>query len=1184
EAEQQGEPRAGAEPAAAGGDVTVVGSLRRQEGGPRRFLSSLAEAWAQGIAVDWRRLFAEAGARRVALPPYAFQRQRYWLQGTRGAGDPVSAGQAPAEHPLLGAAVALAAGEGLLFTGRLSLREHPWLADHAVMGTVLLPGAALVELALYAGGQLGCGALRELTIETPLALGEGSAAQLQVVVGAVDDSIPPTRRAVSIHSRGEDALDDGLAGSEEGWVRHASGVLVADDEQLPGESESPVARARELGREWPPAGAVAIGVEEVYDRLAARGLEYGPAFQGLRRLWRRGAEVFAEVALPEDQQLPADRFGLHPALLDAALHASEVALAGEEGSAAAHPGEDGPDPSHDNGGAWLPFSWEGVRLYAAGATQLRVALAADAGDARRSIALVAADELGAPVAAVGSLVLREASIAQLGAARGAERESLFCLRWEPVEGLAAGDGATGEMALLGEPEGEVAAALQELGVQPRRCADLAALGEEAERGVASPSLVLLDCVAEPTPAGGSEELAARVHAEVQRVLAVVQEWLAEERHPGSRLAVVTRGAVAARAGEAVGGLAASALWGLVRSAQSEHPGRLALVDVDGERASWEMLPAALAGGERAQVAVRMGEVLEPRLARVGAGAPLVAPGRGPAGPLVAPGTGPAWRLDLTGRGTLENLALVACPEVEEPLGQGMVRVAVRAAGLNFRDALVALDMYPGAARIGSEGAGVVVDVGPGVDDLAPGDRVMGLIDGAFGPLAVTDRRLLAPIPDGWSFTQAASVPVVFLTAYYGLRDLARMERGETLLVHAATGGVGMAAVQLARHWGLELFATASPGKWPTLAAMGFAEDHIASSRTLEFRDRFLRATAGRGVDVVLDCLAEEFVDASLELLPRGGRFVEMGKTDVRDPEQVAARHPGVHYRAFDMLEAGPERIGEMLGELLELFARGVLAPLPVTTWDVRRAPEALRFLSQARHTGKLVLEVPGAIDPHRTVLITGGTGGLGALVARHLVREHGVRSLLLVSRRGAAAEGAAELRAELAEAGARVTVAACDVSDRAQLAELLAAVPAEQPLGAVVHAAGVLDDGTIEALDGERLERVLAPKVRGALHLHELTAELHLQAFVLFSSLAGVYGAPGQGNYAAANAFLDALAAHRRALGLAGSSLAWGMWAQEGAMTGALSRADRRRIERGGVLALSNAEGLELLDAAHWID
>ena len=411
---------------------------------------------------------------------------------------------------------------------------------------------------------------------------------------------------------------------------------------------------------------------------------------------------------------------------------------------------------------------------------------------------------------------------------------------------------------------------------------------------------------------------------------------------------------------------------------------------------------------------------------------------------------------------------------------------------------------------------MVLETGSGVTDLSPGDRVLGMVLDSFGPVAVTDRRLLVPMPADWSYVQAAAIPVVYLTAYYGLVDLAGLRSGEKILVHAAAGGVGMAAVQLARHLGAEVYATASPAKWPAVQALGVPADHLASSRDLAFKDTFWRATGGQGLDVVLDALAGEFVDASLDLLPRGGRFIEMGKADLRDPQTVAEQHPGVRYRSYDLIEAGPERIGQMLADVMALFARGVLTHAPVRTWDARRGAEAFRFLREGRNTGKVVLTVPAPLDPDGTVLITGGTGGLGALFARHLAKVHGARRLLLVSRRGQAADGAEELAEELKGLGAQVRVAACDVADRDQLAALLGSL--EQPLTAVVHAAGVLDDALVESLTPQQVERVMRPKVDAAVNLDELTADTELSAFVLFSSVAALIGSPGQGNYAAANA------------------------------------------------------------------
>ena len=450
-----------------------------------------------------------------------------------------------------------------------------------------------------------------------------------------------------------------------------------------------------------------------------------------------------------------------------------------------------------------------------------------------------------------------------------------------------------------------------------------------------------------------------------------------------------------------------------------------------------------------------------------------------------------------------------------------------------------------------------------------------------GPAVVVDARLLVPVPAGWSFAAAAAVPVAFVTAWYGLGDLGGARAGQRLLVHAATGGVGMAAVSIARYLGLEVFGTASPGKHHVLAAMGLDADHIGSSRDASFADRFGEATGGAGMDIVLNALAGELTDASLGLLPRGGMFIEMGKTDRRDPDQVARDHPGVRYRTCEPGEAGPPRLGEILAEVTGLLAAGVLRLPPVTAWDVRQAPDAFRYMSQARHTGKIVLTIPpGPAGQAGTVLITGGTGTLGALTARHLAGTGRAAGVALVSRSGPAASGVPALAADLARAGAGVRVLAADLARPGTAAAVTAAAARGGRLSAVIHAAGVLDDATTGSLTPARVAAVMAPKAAAAWQLHLATRDADLDGFVMFSSAASVLGGAGQGNYAAANAFLDALAAHRRAAGLPAQSLAWGLWAPGSAMTAGLGEAGRARITRSGMTALTPAQGLALLDAA----
>ncbi len=1102
-----------------------VSAMRARRPQLEPLVGCLAALHVAGVGVDWPRFYADQGARLVDLPTCAFVRERLWLDAGRGAGDVTAAGLGAVDHPLLGASVCMAGSDEWRFTDSWSLAAHPWLADHAVAGGVLLPGTAFMELGVAVGRRVGA-VLEELTLVAPLVLHGDGRVQVQVVVGEAGED---GSRGLGIYSRPEPSDEHGDDGG--GWQQHASGVLAA---AAADDVEDELARF--AAQSWPPAGAERIDVDGVYDRLADVGYTYGPAFAGLRAAYRDGDVMYGEVALDDDERARAEGFCVHPALADAALH---VLLAGalERGAL---------------DGAEVPFAFSGVRVHGRGATRLRVcATPVGEGDARR-MRILAVDESGAPVLAVARLEGRPVDRAALGARGAAGDGSLFSVIWTPLADVVRD--ASLRVAVLAQPGGPLAFARSDVEVH----ADLGALAYAVEHGAPVPDVV----VARAPRSDAS--LASAVGETTQRTLELVQEWVACAALVDARLVVVTDGALAVAEVESPN-LVQAALPGLLRSARSEHPGRVAVVDLDAEGASLEALSSVL-GADEPEVAIRAGEAFVPRLADARA-----------SGPLMAPAAGTGWCLGIDAVGTLENLALVATATALRALEPGEVRLAVRAAGLNFRDVVVALGLVSevGEARLGGEGAGVVLEVGAGVVGLAVDDRVTGLMGEAFGPVAIADARHLVRMPDGWSFEQAASMPIVFLTAYYALCDMADLARGEALLVHGAAGGVGMAALQLAAHAGAEVFATAHPDKWATLERLGVAPSRIASSRDLDFRTTFLERTEGNGVDVVLDSLAGEYVDASLELLVRGGRFVEIGKTDIRDPGAVAAAHPGVRYRAFDLLEAGSERIGEMLAEIVALFERGVLQPLPVTCFDVRDAVDAFRFMREAKHVGKIVLRMPSAPDPEGTILVTGATGGLGGLVAGHLA-EQGARRLLLVSRRGADAAGAGELVAALAQRGCHAEVAACDVADRARLASLLATIPARHPLTAVVHAAGVLDDGVLDSLDADRLRRVLAPKVDGAINLHELTRDCELSQFVVFSSIAGTLGTPGQANYAAANAFLDALGRHRHAEGLPASALAWGAW-QRG-MLDSLGHEDRARGARQGMVLLSDEEGLELFD------
>ncbi|RSD17314.1 SDR family NAD(P)-dependent oxidoreductase [Amycolatopsis eburnea] len=720
-------------------------------------VTALAALHVNGVPVEWAALFEGTGARRVALPTYAFQRQRYWPRLVPGAHQ---LGITAAGHPLLGAVTEVAGSGEVVFSGRLATS---WLDEHVIGGQVLFPGAGFLELVARAGDQAGCGRVEDFTVAAPLVL--SGPTLVQVVAGAPD---PDGRREVSVSSRADGE-----------WVRHGTGVLAPAS--LPAGFDA---------GEWPPAGASEVDLTGFYDTFAEAGFAYGPQFRGLRRVWLRDGEVFAEAELPGDD---AEEYGLHPALLDSVLHAITFA---------------------DSVPGGLPFSWAGAELHATGARRVRARIARAGDD---SVTLDLADETGALVLSVDALTLRAATPVETGP------ESLFRLDWLPLSGA--------------EPEGSRA-------VLGSRLADLGTRYPDLATALAAEPDVLL------IPVHGGTDVVADTHRLTAEVLTILQT-----PNETTRIVFVTEGAVA---GE---DLAAAAVWGLVRSAQTENPGRFVLADVDD--ASLTGLPAAVATGEP-QLLLRDGTARAARLTR----APL----------------------------SRESYAL------------------------------------RGKAALSRESA----DLGPALS----------------------------------------------------------------------------------------------------------------------------RESAG---------------------------------------------------------------------------------------WD-----------------------------PDGTVLITGGTGGLGRVFARHLAAEYGVKHVLLASRRGGDADGVVELVAELAAHGTEVTVAACDFADRDAAAKLLGSIPADRPLTAVLHAAGVLDDGVLASLDAGRLETVLRPKADAAWNLHELAGDV--DAFVLFSSVAGTIGSPGQANYAAANAFLDALAAHRHARGLAATSLAWGAW--ETGMVGTLTDADRERMTRAGMPPLPVEQGCALFDRA----
>ncbi|WP_191499889.1 type I polyketide synthase, partial [Mycobacterium simulans] len=1073
--------------------------------------SGLAQLHTHGHSPSWQSLYPQA--RTIALPTYPFQHRRYWLTTARSA-EVSAAGLHRPDHPLLGAITTVPDQDQTLISGRLSASTQGWLADHRVGGTVVFPATGFLDLVLYAGGHVGCPGVDELVLHTPLVLVDDHSTDLQITIHPVSDT---GRRSVTVHARSSGEQHDST------WVLHASASVSA--EQIPTPDPSPLAVVE------------AIDVGGFYDDLAGVGLQYGPRFQGVEGLGHDPADpdtVYADIVLPADTDITG--YGIHPALLDAALHPL-VTLGG---------------PDADSTGPRVPFALTGITLYAAAATHLNVRASRTGPD---TYTVHATDPVGAPVITISALNLRALPDAPAPTISATTRGSLFCLDWPalPSDTVPAAELSLSWVVVAAGPH-HLPPGLHQAPTHP---------------DLSHPDLDDTDLVIWALPLSGASEHDALplVHNLAQHVLTQLQHWLARPEALSTHLVILTRHAVATSVHDRAPDLAHAAVWALAHCAQNEHPGRITLIDTTTTSDEALLINTLAALGHsltEPQLALRHNSIHSCRLT--------------PDTSLTPP-PGSSWQLGTTGKGDLSNLALVPTEPVAA-LAAGQIRVEIRAAGLNFHDVVVAVGAISDEG-LGGEAAGVVIDIADDVSTVQRGDAVLGLFpNNAFAPTAVADHRMVMPIPAGMSFEQAASVPVAFSTAYIALVELGGLRAGQRVLIHGGAGGVGQAAIQIASHLGAQVFSTAHPNKQQILTDLGVPPEQIASSRTLDFASAFAEATDHQGVDVVLNSLAGEFVDASLQLMPRGGSFIEIGKTDIRTPSQIAHDYPGVTYHAYDLQTARPDDLHHAWATLSDLFTAHILEPLPTTSYGLLQAPHAFRDMSQARHTGKIVLIPPRTWDPEGTVLITGGTGMLGGVFAEHLITEHGIKHLLLVSRRGETAPGAEELTQRLTELGAQVTITACDTSSRAALAALLDSIPDRHRLTAVIHAAGVLDDAVITELTETQLDTVLAAKADAAWHLHRLTANHDLAAFVLFSSAAASLGNPGQANYAAANAVLDALAHDRHRHQLPATSMAWGYWHTASGMTAHLQTLDQARVTRTSLTPISTEHGLALFDAA----
>lgn len=668
------------------------------------------------------------------------------------------------------------------------------------------------------------------------------------------------------------------------------------------------------------------------------------------------------------------------------------------------------------------------------------------------------------------------------------------------------------------------------------------------------------------------------------------------RHGSPRLWLVTAGTQWVDRNSTEVCVSHAPLWGLGATVAHEMPElfctRVDLTAGDPLQDIGELVNELTVAPEQEQIALRGGERYTPRLVQ------LALPHATPVHPVrqVRPALPQeSFALLTQYDGVIENLFFCAVPRVKP--GRGQVEIEVRATGLNFMNVLSALGVCPGypggVGPLGIECAGIITAVGDEVNTLTVGQEVLAIAPNCLASYAIADAQLVVPKAAQLDWEQAAGIPIAFVTAYYALFHLAHLQAGERVLIHAATGGVGLAAIQLAQSAGAEIFATAgSAEKRDLLCRMGIK--HVMDSRSLDFAQQIITATAGRGADVVLNSLAGEAIVKGLAVLAPYGRFLELGKRDIYGDSTIglAPFRKNLSYMAIDidrMFRERPKLVGTMLNRVMALLENGTLKPLPSHVFPVTEPVEAFRILARAGHTGKVVisLETPelplvvadkedGLVKQNATYLITGGTGGLGLKVAEWMV-EQGARNLVLMSRSGRQElPGKTIETLEYLSQASRIVVVEGNVADKARLAEIFAEIERDMPpLRGIVHAAGILEDAVLLEMDEASFRRVLSPKVAGAWNLHHLSQDAELDFFVLFSSIASVVGSPGQGNYAAANAFLDSLANYRSAQGLAAMSINWGPWSEAGL---AAQRAQGGLEGLGGIEIISPREGIEIFD------
>ena len=1109
--------------------LTWLPSLHPKRGDWQQMLDSLATLELEGFDINWEAFDREYSRRKIPLPTYPFEHQRFWFPGAGGG-----AKNHGALGPLVDSITRSPLVKETILSTSLGISSYAYLADHKVYAQVVVPGATYLSI-LASGLDLMASShsrLSDVYFLAPLILSDGEERTAQTVLSPIE-----TNRENSGYS-----FQIVVPAEKDGEAQHvASGKVVSS------KPSSPRIDLAELRKRC----AREVTPEQLFEATSAAGVELGPKFRAVEKVWLGQREALAHLRAPEEMG-DLSGYRVHPVFLDSCFQIAGATLLDEAVTE-----------------SLLPFAVKSLEVHRAIKNSTWWCHAQRTGDTTWDLRLF--DNDGSVAVVLDGFEMRKASGDRF--ARQRQADWLYHINWEAqaleaeTKPIASGTwfvfsngselghvlaqrleerGAT--CVLVGE--GEV---LDVSGIEPGARVVRATINPQAEGDTRH---LFHHCKQKGLPASScivhlwAMEGESSNEACPQRAqdLAVGFLHVAKSVAPNTRLLVVTSGGQPVHKEEDANPIQAT-LWGMIRTLALEASDLQASgLDLDPAQTD-QQTASILAELDREpterQVAYRGGQRFVARLDRYHEA--TATPVEGP------------FRLQLAEYGSPDHLRLV--PMTRRVPNPEEVEIEIKATALNFRDLLISLGMMKdfyekelGIARaadirLGFDCAGTITAVGDRITDLAVGDKVMAAAAGGTASHVTIYRECVTKMPEGFDFETAAAIPNVFLTAYHALVRLAQLKTGETVLIHAAAGGVGLAAVQIAQAVGATIFATASPGKWDYLKSQGVT--HVMNSRTLDFADEILGVTNGEGVDVVLNSLGREAVDKSFAVLKSGGRFIELGKLGIWTPEMAATRRPDATYHAFELgsaLDHEPKAFQAYGEDIKRKLEAGIFHPLPKTIFPIQHAAEAYRFMQQAKHIGKVVMTFeksgPVEIRPDASYLITGGLGGLGLRIAEHLVSA-GARHLVLAGRSEPGPVAAQALDA-IRASGAKVSVVRGDVAKADDVASMIEVCQTLAPLKGIVHAAGVIQDSLLQNQTSTHFAKVMASKISGAWQLHQQTRSLALDFFIGFSSMASLVGSPGQINYSAANAFVDALAHHRRALGLPALSINWGPWAEIG--------------------------------------